>query len=147
MATINNIFLTKQKSQFVYECINVNVNTNNLTLIDTINTQVYTYKNIELHIGKDNQYVMVANGPHCPYNNFMIQKLVLTQSDPSTFPLLNKYDNIVNRQTKVYLDNGTKTNINLVCDTFNTKESLCYIQINGEIGFDKIKVLLKTIFN
>jgi len=151
MATINNIFTVKQKSEFVYECINTDVNTSHLKLIDTIDTKIYIYKDLQLHIDKNNhdQYIKIDNDGHYQDNNILMQKLLISPSDSTTFPLINKYDNIISRQTKIYYDNKTKININLVCDIpmNNKQEQITYMQINGGIMFEDIRKLLNTIFH
>ena len=151
MATLNNIFTVKQKNQFTYECINTNANTSRLTLIDKINTNIYIYKDLQLHIDKNNQctYIKINNEDHHQHNNILIQTLSIYPACFTTFPLINKYDNIIFRQTKIYYDNATKININLVCDVpaNNKKEQISYVQINGDITFENIIKLLNNIFN
>lgn len=151
MTTINNIFTVKQKGQFIYDCVNPNLNLSHLKLIDTIDTKIYSYKDLQLHIDKNNQhtYIKINNENHHQHNNILIQKQSIYSSDFTTFPLINKYDNVVLRQTKIYHDNITKININLVCDMQinNKNEQISYIQINGDILFENIVTLLGSIFN
>lgn len=150
MSTINNIFTIKQKGDYVYEYMNTQFNTSRLTLTDTINTEIYIYKDLQLHVNnKQKTYFKTHNNGHHINNNIIIQRLSIVSTPFTTFPLIDKYDNIISRQTKIYYDNKTKINVGVVCDTIikdQKKECITYLQINGDYVFENILKLLSDIF-
>jgi hypothetical protein len=153
MSIINNIFTTTQKGDNLFECINITYNTSQLKLTNTSNSQVYVYKDLQLHVDKNNnkQYIKVINDSHHQQNNVIIQKIYTTIIQPVQFPLINKYDNVISRQIKTFHDNKTNIYINVIYDTFtntnNKKELVTYLQLNGEYTFENIVKLLSSILN
>ncbi len=150
--TSHNIFNVKQNGKFIYECINTNYNNSNLTLMNTINTKIYIYNNLQLHINNDNKekkYIKVDNDSYHNNNNILIQKTLIAPIQPMLFPLIKHYDNIITRQTKYYHDKQTNIYLNFICDTFtnnNKTDKISYIQIDGDFTFENIIGLLNKIF-
>lgn len=148
---MHNIFNVKQNGEHLYECVNINYNLSKLTLMNTINTKIYVHKNLQLHINDNNQkkYFKVENDGHNKNNNILIQKILIYDIEHLLFPLINKYDNIISRQTKIYHDQQTNIYLNFICDTFtnnNKQDKISYLQIDGNFTFENIFNILNKIF-
>jgi hypothetical protein len=144
----NYIFNTNQNGKYLFECLNINYNPAKLKLIKTINSKIYIYKNLQLHISENGkQYFDIENGSHYKNNNIIIQKLIISTSSFLLFPLINKYDNIISREIKIYHDTKTNVYLNFITDIFPNKDKLTYIQIDGDFEFDNLFNLLNNIFS
>jgi len=145
---MHNIFNVKQNGKNLYECVNINYDISKLKLINTTNTKIYVHKNLELHVSENNQkkYIKVENDGHNKNNNILIQKTLIYDIEHVLFPLINKYDNIISRQTKNYHDQHNNIYLNLICDTDHDNNKISYLQIEGNFNFENIFNLLNEIF-
>lgn len=148
MTQCTNIFNVKQKNDNLFECTGTTVDLSNLSLVNTVNMEIYVYNDIELHITNNNkQYFRVESDEHYLHNNKVImQKVKIQQTDPLSFPYLKKYHNVITRQIKIYQNH--QLNINLIHDTFTNgkkKEQMSYIQVTGPYSFVNLLNILQLI--
>jgi hypothetical protein len=148
---MHNIFNVKQNGKNLYECVNTTYDNSKLTLINTINTKIYIHKNLQLCIDDNNQkkYIKVNNDGHNKKDNILIQKTSICEIERILFPLIDKYDNIITRQTKIYHNTQNNIYLNFICDTFtndNKPEKISYLQIEGNFTYENIFNLLNEIF-
>lgn len=99
MTQCTNIFNVKQKNDNLFECTGTTVDLSNLSLVNTVNMEIYVYNDIELHITNNNkQYFRVESDEHYLHNNKVImQKVKIQQTDPLSFPYLKKYHNVITK--------------------------------------------------
>lgn len=142
MSTIINIFTIKQKGDNLFECIDPTyvVSTTLPKPKKITTTKIFTYKNIELHIdGNDNKkYYQSHNIEYIKKGNTIMQKIILMPIDPLSFPIINKYDNIVTRQNTIFDDKNMNTHISHVVETNYNNDIHKYMQINGDYDLESV---------